>query len=173
VKKLLVIAAAGALGAVGPARALLPDDLAVGTRVSLEGTLGAPGEVTAKKVKLLRARSAPDEIEGAIERVDAATRSLVVGGVRVELEPEATATEGSGAPIDLARVRPGQEAEAAGRFEAGRLRASSLEVNDLEPGDARRLELGGAISAADPAGDSFAVLGLRVRVTPRTWVGLD
>jgi hypothetical protein len=172
-KRLLVIAAAGVVGAVGPARAVLPDDLAAGTRVSLEGTLSASGEVVADKVKLLRAPAGRDEIEGAIEQVDAAARSLVVGGVRIELRPDTAVKDGSGTPIDFSGVRPGQAAEAAGSFEGGRLLASSLEVDELEDGEARRLEVDGAISAADPMGDSFQVLGLRVRVAPRTWVGLD
>lgn len=172
-KRTLVGVGLGWLVGAGPAAAVLPEDLAAGTRVSLEGKLGGPGEVIADEIKLLRAVAGQDEVEGAIGSVDAAGRRLVVGGVPVALQPEATLRDGSGAPLELSRVRAGQEAEVEGRFEGGVLRASALEVDELGEEEEREVEIDGVISEADPAGSSFRVLGLRVQLTPRTKLRLD
>jgi hypothetical protein len=161
----------GALGVPEPARAVLPDDLAVGTRVDLEGTLSGPGEVVATEVKLKR--GAHDEIQGGIDSVDVAGRSLRVAGVEVALDAGAVVTDEDGREIDLAKVRPGEEAEAEGRFENGVLRAESLEVKPRDEDEAREVEIEGPISEVDSARNAFRVMGLRVLVTPHTRVLLD
>jgi hypothetical protein len=172
VKKRILAIGWLAAGAAGAAQAVLPDDLVVGTRVDLEGTRSG-AEVAADHVELLRPRAGSDRIEGAIEQVDAAARSLLVAGVRVVLGPGAVVRDGDGREIGLEGMGPGQEAEVAGRFENGALRATSLEVDELEGDEARQVEIEGAVAELDPAGNAFRVLGLRVQITPRTKVRLD
>jgi Domain of unknown function (DUF5666) len=166
-KAILVLASAGALVAP-PAWAALPEDIAVGTRVEIEGARSGPGEVTARRIALRHAAQGPDEIEAAVDAVDAAARRLVVGGVPVEVLPDAQIQDGGELTTDLGRVRPGVEVEADGRFENGVLRASSLETSELDAEEVHAVEIEGAISDVDPASGSFRVLGQRVVVTPRT-----
>jgi hypothetical protein len=163
----------GGLAAAGPATAVLPEDLDAGTRVSVDGDRSGPGEVIADEVKLRRAVAGLDEIEGAIESVDAAGHRLVVAGVPVALEPGASLRDASGAPLDLAKVRAGLAADAEGRFENGVLRANALEVQELAADDEEDVEIDGVITEVDRAGSSFRVLGIRVRVTPGTKLRLD
>jgi hypothetical protein len=166
-KRILVLASVGLLG--GPAGAVLPDDIAIGTHVEVEGTLSRPGEVMATDVELKRG-GAKNEIEGPIDSVDTAGRSLVIGGVRVALEPSAEILGDHDVAIDFAAVAPGMKAEAQGRFENGTLRAGVLNTDDLEPDDARELEVEGVVTKVDAAAGTFEVMGLRILVTPRTKV---
>ena len=166
-KAIFILTSAGAL-ASAPAWATLPEDIAVGTRVKVEGARSGPGEVTAKRIALRRAPQGTDEIEAAVDSVDATARRLVVGGVPVELLPGAQIQDKEEVTTDVGRLRPGVEVEAGGRFESGVLRASSLETSERGEETVRAVEIEGAISDVDATAGSFRVLGQRVTVTPRT-----
>jgi uncharacterized protein YjiK len=152
--------------------ALLPDDVAVGTRVEVDGRLTESGDVLARQVEVKRAGAAPDEIEGVIDSVDAARRRLVVAGVAIALDPSASLTSDDGVAVDFDEVRAGRRAEIEGRFESGALRAHALEVEAPKPRE-REVELNGVISEVEPARAAFRALGLRIHVRSDTEVRLD
>jgi len=171
VRAMLVCVWAGALAAAS-AGATLPEDVAVGTRVEVEGTRAGAGDVMAKRVSLRRAARGADEVEAAVDSIDAASRSLVVGGVRAVVDPGAEIRDGDELTTDLARVRAGTEVEAEGRFEGGVLRVRSLETSELDEDEVHAVELEGTITEVDPGGGSFRVLGLKVVVGPQTRLGI-
>lgn len=162
----------GLAGLAAPAAAVLPDDVAVGTRVEVEGRLDDEGRVVAREVEVQRAPSGADELEGRIDAVDAGSRRLRVAGVEVALEPGAVVTDDDGGALDLGDVRPGQVADLDGGFADGVFRARALEVEAMDPGEEQEVELTGAITEVSPY-DTFRVLGLTVRVPPGTKVELD
>ena len=168
-KRILVLASVILLGSPGPANAALPDDIAVGAHVEVEGTLTGPAEVTAKEVQLKRGGS-KNEVEGAIDSVDPASRSLVIAGVKVALEPSADLRGDHDVPIDFSALSPGLAAEAQGRFENGVLRANALNTDELDPDETRDVEVEGIVTSVDAAAGSFQVMGLRILLTPRTKV---
>jgi len=153
-------------------RAQLPDDIAAGVRAEVEGRASSSGSLVAHEVELKRAKAGDDEVEGAIETVDAQKRSLRVAGIRVVLEPDALLSDGTDRALPLDQVKPGQHASAEGRFADGVLRAISLEVEQEKGDDAEDVELEGTISDVDRAQSTFRMLGVVVKVTPQTKVEL-
>jgi hypothetical protein len=154
-------------------QAVLPDDLAEGARVEVDGTLSESGEVVAVEIEIKRTPAGTDDLEARVDAVDAAERTLKIAGVAVVLESDAEVTDDDGAPLQLENVRPGQQAEVEGRFEDGVFRASAMEVEDLDADEATQVEIEGTISELDSARSTIRVLGLVVRVTPHTEVELD
>jgi hypothetical protein len=150
----------------------MPDDIAAGVRVEIEGRAGSGGSLVAREVEIKRAKSGDDEVEGAIEAVDAQQRSLRVGGIRVALAPDAVLSDGAERALVLDQVKPGQHASAEGRFADGVLRAASLEVEEGEDGEAGDVELEGTVGEVDRAQGTFRLLGVTVKVTPQTKVEL-
>jgi hypothetical protein len=172
----LAVLFAGLFGPVGlaaSAGAVLPDDVAVGTRAEVEGLLDAEGRIVAREVDLERAPRGADELEGRIETVDVAGRRLRVAGVEVALEGGTLVTDDDGGALELGDVHAGQSADLKGTFADGVFRARELEVEPLEPDESGDVELKGTISEVDSAYDTFRLLGLTVRVTSETEVELD
>ena len=172
-KRILVMVGAGMLGVSGPAHAVLPEDVAVGTRVEVEGTLTAPFELTATEVEVKRTNKPKAEIEGRVDSIDVPGRSLVVAGVKVQLLPDAEVRAKDERKIEFSKVQAGQKAEAEGTFENGVLRAKTVEAKELDEDEARKVEIEGTITELDAARTSFRVMGYRILVTPRTKVVLQ
>jgi hypothetical protein len=171
-RRLLVSVFAGAIGFSGQAHAVLPEDVAVGIRVELEGTLSGPAEVTATEIELKRTPKVKFELEGRIDSVDVPGRSLVVAGSKVQVEPGAEIRDKDDLKLDFAKVREGQKIEAEGRYENGVLHATALETDDLDDDAVRKVEIEGPITEVDSAKGSFRVMGYRILVTPRTKVSI-
>jgi hypothetical protein len=167
-----VLALVGSVALASAARAQLPDDIAAGVRVEIEARAGSSGSLVAREVEVKRAKAGDDEVEGAIEAVDAQGRSLRVGGIRIALEPDAVLSDGAERALALDQVKAGQHASAEGRFADGVLRAASLEVEEGEDGEAEDVELEGTVGEVDRAQGTFRLLGLTVKVTPQTKVEL-
>jgi hypothetical protein len=160
-------------GISAPAGAVLPDDIAVGTRAEVEGRLDGEGRVLAREVELDRAPTGVDELEGRIDAVDASGRRLRVAGVEVALEEAALVTDDDGGALALGDVRVGHKADLKGAFADGVFRARELEVEPPQPGEEDEVELKGTIAEANSAFDVFRLLGLTVKVTSETEVELD
>lgn len=166
----LALVASAALASA--ARAQMPDDIAAGVRVEIEGRAGSNGSLVAREVEIKRAKSGDDEVQGAIETVDPQKRSLRVGGIRIALEPDAVLSDGEDRALPLDQMKPGQHASAEGRFADGVLRALSLEVEEGKADEAGDVELEGTVSDVDRAQGTFRLLGVTVKVTPQTKVEL-
>ncbi|MEN8184115.1 MAG: DUF5666 domain-containing protein [Myxococcota bacterium] len=177
-RELLRLAAsvAGVVALATTAAAVLPDDIAPGTRVEVEGRIDSGGRIVAKEVELESTPSGIDGLEGRIDALGAgadATRRLRVAGVEVVLEPDALVRDGDGDALDLRAMSIGQRAELEGQFVEGVLRARALEVEDMKPGKADRVQLRGIITEVDGRDDTFQLLGVEVAVASETKVEFD
>lgn len=154
------------------ARAQLPEDVTAGVRAEVEGSVAA-GSLVARELEIKRAKTGDDQVEGALEAVDPGQRSLRVAGVRVALDPAATVSDDGGRSLELGQLEPGQHASVDGRFADGVLRARSVELSETKAEEAEDVELEGTVADVDRAQGTFRLLGVTVRVTPRTEVEID
>jgi hypothetical protein len=105
--------------------------------------------------------------------VAAGQESFRVAGVKVVAAPGVTLSDAAGESLDREALRPGRRAEVKGRFEAGVLRARTIELETEESDADAHTEIEGVISEVDALGDSFQLLGLTVKVNSETEVEID
>jgi hypothetical protein len=154
-----------------PASAQLPDDLEVGAYVEVKGSLHAGG-VAADEVEVQAVAHALDRLRGIVDSVAPAERTLVVAGVILRLAADARLTDAAGRPLEISALQPGAGVDARGRYAGGELLTHSLALAGGAPENGQ-VRLEGVIDAVDAEADAFRLLGLGVRVTPRTSVELD
>lgn len=135
-------------------RAAPASRIALNTRIEVEGELQADGAVSATRIVVLPVDDS--RLIGPIESLDPTSGVLVVLGVPIHTTPGTRYR--SDETSSFAALRVGDYVEVRAAFEAARLIASRVEVDD--PEEEARLE--GPLTDIDPGARRLAVLGIAI-----------
>ena len=103
-------------------------DLKVGDSVDVDGIFSGPGEMTATKIE--QEGVVQDQIEGSLEAVDSAARTLTISGIKVKVPAGAFLEGKKDMPITLEQLTIGTRVECEGTWTGSReLTASKVEVD--------------------------------------------
>ena len=105
---------------------------------------------------------------GLITAVEAAQGTLRIRGIAARVEPDARIEDPDGTAIPLSAVSIGDYAKARGAYRNGAIRVASLDLLRPGPGAEWKVELTGSITRIDRGASSFDLMGIEVRVSPRT-----
>lgn len=150
-------------------------DLEIGIRVEAEGALDEGGVLVATELELKRA--VDTELEGAIEAIDAAGRTLVVLGISVAITDTTQFEDGSAEGLrrfGFGDLDVGDFVDVRGALGEGRLLAQRVEREDGDDNDSAPdtesddvdIELEGAVTTIDS--DGLELLGTRIRFADST-----
>lgn len=103
-------------------------DLKVGDSVEVDGIFTGPGEMTASKIE--QEGVVQDKVEGRLEAVDSAARTLTISGIKVKVPAGAFLEGKKDMPITLEQLTVGTRVECKGTWTGpGELTASKIEVD--------------------------------------------
>lgn len=142
-------------------------DLALNSRLQVDGTIGSDGRLSADRIRFDRPGSV--RIEAPVEAVDAAAGTLTVLGIDVHVDALTRMEDVSAAGVrvfGLAQLSPGDAVELRG-FEdpsgSGRLVVTRLEREDDDDDD---VEVVGPVASVDEP--EFSIAGIRILTTAAT-----
>ena len=141
--------------------------LKVGDFVRVEGTLQKDGSVLAREIEVLSLGIAPPEaeLEGIIDRINAAQKSLTVSGHTVVTNSDTRIRRGD-ETIAFADLKVGDRVHVRGTLQKdGSILASKIKV---APGFVARVELEGIIEKIDAPQATLTVSSLTVRTDSQT-----
>ena len=147
-------------------------DFSVGQFVEVEGILQSDGSILAKKIELEDDEHEDDfelEFKGLIDSIDAASLSLVVGGLPVLTDAQTRFEGEDDSPLGFEDLRVGQVVEVEGILQAdGSVLARKIELEDDEPDDEIELEFKGLIESINAVNASMVVGGILVHTNEFT-----
>ena len=150
------------------------DDLAVGMRVTVNGTLNADGvSGTATSVTFDDQLQGP--VSGMTENLDLTAKTFTVLGITVKASSVDTSYDVSGSnpanppSYSYADLVNGNNVEISGFFNtAGELEATRIELKDVTFDNSSVIELKGNINGLNPGAKTFNINGINVSATSAT-----
>jgi hypothetical protein len=146
-------------------------DLKAGEFARVEGTLQKDGSVLASEIEVLALGIAPPkaELEGTIDNINAAQKSLTVSGHTVLTNTDTRIRRGAEA-IAFASLKVGERVHVRGTLQkGGSILASKIKV---APGFVARVELEGIVEKIDAPTAALTVSSLTVRTDGQTRIEL-
>ena len=144
----------------------LRDGISEGTRIEVEGVWVGKGDFLAEEMEIqANQEDDRDKVTGPIEKIDAATRSVVILGYRVLFEDGIDLVDDEGEEIEFAELGLDTMAKLYGRAtSADEFRAEKIKLRD--PSRRRKIKLEGPIRGeVERSGKDllFTLAGRRVR----------
>jgi len=143
-------------------------EMEVGMMIEVEGRALGARMVLADEIEVLRFAGA-SKFEGAIQAIDAETKAVTVLGIKVVTSADTRFEQPGGMPLEFAALKQGQVIEVKGApGGTDGFAASKLEIVEEMDIRANHATLEAQIEEVDASANSVVMLGVKVKLTPKT-----